>query len=799
MKRFRKYLALFLSLLLSLGCLPGASAQEIGDQLTFAYYVDGGELRQIGVQRAQVIPASKVIVQTDQATAYYWVAPDEGTLNGSLYLCSLLSGSDAPTLISDQVYGEPVYVRKDSRIYFLDARDSRLLRAVTVAPYQLQTAVEEAATLPFAQTCLSDSLEGLHVQREIAAGLYVNRVYQAEGGALVSSTLDPQSEYRLFDGFETQQRQETGLQLRVEASESWRQLTGQTASCQAAWEGSLYYALFDEATGCSLLYHYEADSMQTTLLAQVPAQAEQMAAYGEAVALLSADGALYLVNRSTGEVSLHGEYSAAADNASAFSAFDLQLAGTCALVYGLRAEDGLPCVLEVVQLSAANTLPTPTVTPTATPAPTPSPSPTPIPTLQSGSRGDAVRQLQQRLRELGYPCGQADGIYGEQTRMAVLYFQDQAGLLQDGSAGASVQKRLYASDAPAYVQYITKSRGDTGIRVQELQERLRELGYLADAADGEYGRRTQEAVELFQQECGLRATGKATVATLKELFASDAPLCSSYIPLQRGDSGRRVTELNKRLKELGYLSRGSSRYSQDTEEAVRQFQSLSGLTVSGAADRSTLKALFAADAVAAPTPQPTEAPTQTPVPTQTPAPTAEPTAEPTVEPTPEPTAEPTLEPTLEPTAEPTLEPTAEPTVEPTAEPTEEPTPEPTVEPTLEPTQWAVTREQVAVLVELLNAQYPADPPTYTEDSAVAWLQTQLIALGYLPEDFPVGSPYDQSTRDAVQALQQAEIPDSDTLYTEETWGVVDQITFTQLVDMLSLHAPAASDDGETPS
>lgn len=52
-----------------------------------------------------------------------------------------------------------------------------------------------------------------------------------------------------------------------------------------------------------------------------------------------------------------------------------------------------------------------------------------------GSRGDEVRQVQTRLTELGYFSGKIDGIFGEQTRAAVVRFQKAKGLSADGIAG----------------------------------------------------------------------------------------------------------------------------------------------------------------------------------------------------------------------------------------------------------------------------------------------------------------------------------------------------------------------------
>lgn len=68
--------------------------------------------------------------------------------------------------------------------------------------------------------------------------------------------------------------------------------------------------------------------------------------------------------------------------------------------------------------------------------------------LVKGDKGAKVKQLQSRLSELGYLDGEADGVYGNDTRDAVILFQRTAGLKADGKAGNATQSRLYAADAP---------------------------------------------------------------------------------------------------------------------------------------------------------------------------------------------------------------------------------------------------------------------------------------------------------------------------------------------------------------
>ena len=122
-------------------------------------------------------------------------------------------------------------------------------------------------------------------------------------------------------------------------------------------------------------------------------------------------------------------------------------------------------------------------------------------------------------------------MFGSRTRRAVRYFQDAIGYNQTGVATPSLQRRLFASDAPEYQTYVTLNRGDTGIRVEDLQSRLRELGYLADPVDGDFGARTEEALRLFQQAAGLTVDGIAGVNTLRALNRDSAPECSVYISL----------------------------------------------------------------------------------------------------------------------------------------------------------------------------------------------------------------------------------------------------------------------------
>lgn len=185
----------------------------------------------------------------------------------------------------------------------------------------------------------------------------------------------------------------------------------------------------------------------------------------------------------------------------------------------------------VYQREAAIT-PTPSITPrtvriTEDPA-LPTSTPTPC-ILQINSIGIEVKQLQQRLKDLGYYSGDVDGQYGKGSQTAVAAFQAQHGLKADGIAGEQTLAILYSESAQVFVPTPTPSAtptvlssGSSGDQVKALQSRLQQLGFYSGALDGDYGKGTRAAVKLFQAQHGLDDDGIAGQKTLEKLYSDDA-------------------------------------------------------------------------------------------------------------------------------------------------------------------------------------------------------------------------------------------------------------------------------------
>ena len=90
------------------------------------------------------------------------------------------------------------------------------------------------------------------------------------------------------------------------------------------------------------------------------------------------------------------------------------------------------------------------------------------PTLRRGAQGEIVKELQTILTNMGYDCGEIDGIFGKKTQAAVVRLQQDHGLEADGVVGRQTWAVL---DAGEPVQrYTVKCYGMTWQQVMQLRE-----------------------------------------------------------------------------------------------------------------------------------------------------------------------------------------------------------------------------------------------------------------------------------------------------------------------------------------
>lgn len=129
------------------------------------------------------------------------------------------------------------------------------------------------------------------------------------------------------------------------------------------------------------------------------------------------------------------------------------------------------------------------------------------------TRGDDIADLQRRLNALGFDAGIVDGIFGPDTLGAVLDFQHNRAMVEDGIAGPAVVDDL------SLMRMATRKHG---------RERVRENRWLSSISTAIAGSRVY--VDPF---CRTEAEAQATWATATE-FANDFQKLGVGIVFSRG-------------------------------------------------------------------------------------------------------------------------------------------------------------------------------------------------------------------------------------------------------------------------
>lgn len=156
-----------------------------------------------------------------------------------------------------------------------------------------------------------------------------------------------------------------------------------------------------------------------------------------------------------------------------------------------------------------------------------------------------VRTIQNRLRQLGFYDGAADGVWGPEIQRALERFQRGRGL----AVGHVTRPTLVAMDLdPDVFPRSTTARADTRadkgeplepVVVRGIQQRLRELGFYPGAVDGLWGPGTQAALEGFQRSRGLADVGTLNPMTASALGLDPNDLSESAASIRGGPRARR--------------------------------------------------------------------------------------------------------------------------------------------------------------------------------------------------------------------------------------------------------------------
>ena len=247
---------------------------------------------------------------------------------------------------------------------------------------------------------------------------------------------------------------------------------------------------------------------------------------------------------------------------------------------------------------------------------------------RDGDDSNNIVVLQNRLIALEYLFDSADGVYGENTEIAIKQFQVQHNLRETGIADPDTQELLYSDKAQK-----APIRMDSKNVISRVQQKLTLWGFLVGSVDGVNGSKTKDAVDEF----------KAYLAEYMKIYPTPSPVpvvtpdpstilgyadaeIAIDMPIviekegevnqtvldfvdelhpfevyrqtvRNGDKNDEVRRVQRRLKQLKYLWSDDGHFGDTTERALIYFQKKNGLTQSGVADEATQRVLFSAAAV----------------------------------------------------------------------------------------------------------------------------------------------------------------------------------------------------------
>lgn len=170
------------------------------------------------------------------------------------------------------------------------------------------------------------------------------------------------------------------------------------------------------------------------------------------------------------------------------------------------------------------------------------------------------------LAEEGMSAGEAlfgPGNYGTQVDTGAL------------EAGATDVDMYGANDTASASNYPTLRLGDSdssdGVAyIVFMQNRLIELGYLNDDADGTYGENTEVAIREFQKNNGLQATGIADPYTQEMLYSGNNLV---YATVDNTVFGSDTMRVQNAMAEWGFMfSKVDGKMGENTRTAIKTFK-----------------------------------------------------------------------------------------------------------------------------------------------------------------------------------------------------------------------------------
>jgi len=150
--------------------------------------------------------------------------------------------------------------------------------------------------------------------------------------------------------------------------------------------------------------------------------------------------------------------------------------------------------------------------------------------IKEGSRGTDVKELQRALKELGYNCGVADGIFGVGTRVQVEKFQEDNDLYPDGIVGSGTLSAMNPK-LPDELKFQIDGEPDPEETFQKLSWTKVETDQIDGSQGYSYFRLRKDAAESYNalREDVLALGGVITSAGAKRSLTDAKPTSTRSI------------------------------------------------------------------------------------------------------------------------------------------------------------------------------------------------------------------------------------------------------------------------------
>lgn len=638
---------LLVALLMLILCVPALSVSANSDSMmaikdsAFTVYIGvDNYLYATNSSTALCEIPARSLVYADDSKVLFTAADDsnrDAFPDGQiLYELALNAGTNGEPQLITVTATDVLYIPQDGLCYYLDQQDDGSLMGYS----PVIGATRVVTQLAKSPSSLRASIDGLVVGNADGDQLYIMALNQFVEAPTPASGMTIRIGNQLV--YETLIDAQGNLSMRVHGQGSENAIAIDTnVTCAVPLSGTVYYLKNQADTPVLLSYDYASRS-NTAIGRFKSDMLPEITAAGTQVFLMSQHGKIFSMDTETHVVTEFFTLQQVDPMPTLWATSDILI------VYDASGSDGgLKYVTSFPLMAKPEELPI--IEPGAQPTPVPAlPEPEdveneedaedevededvpPLGLLTRGSRGDYVLQLQDILKERGYPVGTADGIYGGGTANAVKYMQYDMGIEETGTVTPDYFAQLKSGkNLPRYTRFVEMEYGDSGIRVYDLQQRLISLGWMTKGANGNFGPATREAVQSFADYSDLGGEGRATVTMLRRLFDQNAPSAPAPKPdpTPKPDSGphraREISEddlielcrfLNDRfpgsnydkksgvhklqtaLYEQGYLkkSQRTKIYDEHTYKAMYSFQEDNALNdgPTGKPDFDTLHMLF---------------------------------------------------------------------------------------------------------------------------------------------------------------------------------------------------------------